>query len=169
RSRSITGTWIEAARLSASALFPAPLLPIITVRWIRDSNIGPTAEVCRRVHPSSARAGYCNGSAPKTRGTPKLQPVRTSGSDLGRLDLQTLTGACDRDRPRLHRLRNLALEVDVQEPVLQPCALDAMSLRAELVRLGLRWFVKRKIGPATTLEALRRQDAFLERLVPPPP
>ena len=27
-----------------------------------------------------------------------------------------------------------------------------MSLRAELVRLGLRWFVKRKIGPATTLE-----------------
>src|SRR2546429_5791204 len=44
-----------------------------------------------------------------------------------------------------------------------------MSLRAELVRLGLRWFVKRKIGPATTLEALRRQDAFLEHLVPPPP
>ena len=44
-----------------------------------------------------------------------------------------------------------------------------MSLRAELVRLGLRWFVKRKIGPATTLEALRRQDAFLARLVPPPP
>src|SRR5690242_12064108 len=45
----------------------------------------------------------------------------------------------------------------------------AMSLRAELVRLGLRWFVKRKIGPATTLQALRRQDAFLARLVPPPP
>ena len=44
-----------------------------------------------------------------------------------------------------------------------------MSLRAELVRLGLRWFVKRKIGPATTLEALRRQDAFLARLVPSPP
>ena len=44
-----------------------------------------------------------------------------------------------------------------------------MSLRAELVRLGLRCFVKRKIGPATTLEALRRQDAFLECLVPPPP
>jgi hypothetical protein len=32
--------------------------------------------------------------------------------------------ARDRDRPRLHRLRDLALEVDVQEPVLQPCALD---------------------------------------------
>src|SRR5262249_59544776 len=43
-----------------------------------------------------------------------------------------------------------------------------MRLRAELVRLGLRWFVKRKIRPATTLEALRRQDAFLEDLVPPP-
>jgi hypothetical protein len=37
------------------------------------------------------------------------------------------------------------------------------------LRLGLRWFVKRKIGPATTVEALRRQDAFLERLVPPRP
>jgi hypothetical protein len=44
-----------------------------------------------------------------------------------------------------------------------------MSLRAELVRLGLRWFVKRKIGRATTHEALRRQDAFRERLVPSPP
>jgi acetyl esterase/lipase len=44
-----------------------------------------------------------------------------------------------------------------------------MSLRAELLHLGLRWFVKRNIGPASTLEALRRQDAFLGRLVPPPP
>ena len=41
-----------------------------------------------------------------------------------------------------------------------------MSLRAELVRLGLRWFVKRKIGPATTLEELRRQDAFLDAACP---
>jgi len=47
-----TGTWIEAARLSANALFPAPLVPIITVRWLRDSNIGPTAKLCHRVHPS---------------------------------------------------------------------------------------------------------------------
>jgi len=30
-----------------------------------------------------------------------------------------------------------------------------MSLRAEFLHLGLRWFVKRKIGPPTTLEALR--------------
>jgi hypothetical protein len=44
-----------------------------------------------------------------------------------------------------------------------------MSLRAEFLRLGLRWFVKRKVGPATAVEALRRQDAFLELLVPPPP
>jgi hypothetical protein len=47
-------------------------------------------------------------------------------------------------------------------PVFNGVEGAAMSLRAELVRLGLRWFVKRKIGPATTLEALRRQDAFLE-------
>src|SRR5262249_28159392 len=54
-------------------------------------------------------------------------------------------------------------------PVSNEWSGPAMSLRAELVRLGLRWFVTRKIGPASTLEALRRQDAFLERLVPPPP
>ena len=52
-----------------------------------------------------------NESAPETGALPKF--VRASGSDLGRLDLQTLTGACDRDRPRLHRLRNLAHKVDV--------------------------------------------------------
>ena len=55
---------------------------------------------------------------PDNRGAPKLHPVRPSGSDLGRLDLQELAGACDRDRPRLHRLWDLAHEVDVQEPVL---------------------------------------------------
>jgi hypothetical protein len=59
---------------------------------------------------------------PENPGHSKLKPARTSGSDLGRLDLQDF--ARDRDRPRLHRLRDLALEVDVQEPVLQPCALD---------------------------------------------
>ena len=53
------------------------------------------------------------GKRPGIRGAPKIQLVRASGSDLGRLDLQKLTGACDRDRPRLHRLRNLAHEVDV--------------------------------------------------------
>ena len=54
-----------------------------------------------------------NESAPETEALPNFQPVRASGSDLGRLDLQELAGTCDRDRPRLHRLRNLAHEVDV--------------------------------------------------------
>ena len=44
-----------------------------------------------------------------------------------------------------------------------------MSLRAELVRFGLRWFIKRKTSPDTTLEAMRGRLAVLERLVPPPP
>jgi len=51
--------------------------------------------------------------APRKPGRSQIQPVKVSGSDLGRLDLQKLAGARDRDRPRLHRLRNLAHEVDV--------------------------------------------------------
>ena len=50
---------------------------------------------------------------PGNRGALKFQPVRASGCDLGRLDLQKLTRTRDRDRPRLHRLRYLAHEVDV--------------------------------------------------------
>src|SRR5258708_4091047 len=50
---------------------------------------------------------------PGNRGAPKIQPASASGSDLGRLDLQELARARDRDRPRLHGLRNLAHEVDV--------------------------------------------------------
>ena len=50
---------------------------------------------------------------PGNRGAPKFQPVRASGRDLGRFDLQKLAGARDWDRPRLHCLRNLAHEVDV--------------------------------------------------------
>ena len=50
-------------------------------------------------------------SAPETGALPKF--ITASGSDLGRLDLQKLAGARDWDRPRLHRLRNLAHEVDV--------------------------------------------------------
>jgi hypothetical protein len=53
-----------------------------------------------------------NESAPESGGAPNFK-VKASGSDLARLDLQKLAGACDRDRPRLHRLRNLAHEVDV--------------------------------------------------------
>jgi epsilon-lactone hydrolase len=44
-----------------------------------------------------------------------------------------------------------------------------MSLRAELVRAGLRVFIKRRSGPHTTVEALRQQLDFLNRLVPGPP
>jgi hypothetical protein len=72
---------------------------------------------------SRLRAGRTNESAPKA-GRSQNSTGRASGSDLGRLDLQELAGACDRDRPRLHGLGNLAHELDVQEPVLQARALD---------------------------------------------
>jgi type I restriction enzyme R subunit len=51
--------------------------------------------------------------APRKPGRSQNSSASASGSDLGRLDLQELAGTCDRDRPRLHRLRNLAHEVDV--------------------------------------------------------
>ena len=44
-----------------------------------------------------------------------------------------------------------------------------MSLRAELVRLGLRVVVKRMSGPRSTVEGLRRRLALLGLLVPRPP
>ena len=44
-----------------------------------------------------------------------------------------------------------------------------MSLRAELVRLGLRFFIKRMSGPETTVDVTRRRLALLGRLVPLPP
>src|SRR3977135_1037307 len=50
--------------------------------------------------------------------------IKPSGSDLGRLDVQDFAGASDGDRPRLHGLRDLAHEVDVQEPVRQARAPD---------------------------------------------
>src|SRR5207244_4802908 len=71
-----------------------------------------------------ARRSRPKGKRPSIRGAPKIQPARVSGSDLGRLDLQELAGTRDRDRPRLHGLRNLAHEVDMQEPVLQARSLD---------------------------------------------
>jgi hypothetical protein len=62
-------------------------------------------------------------SAPENGALPNFnQSERQAG--LGRLDLRNLAEARDRDRPGLHRLRELAHEVDVQESVLQPCALD---------------------------------------------
>src|SRR6202521_4684625 len=63
--------------------------------------------------------------APRKPGRSQISTaLRVSGSDLGRFDLQKLAGARDWDRPRLHRLRNLAHEVDVQETVLQARAFD---------------------------------------------
>src|SRR5438046_1006543 len=53
-----------------------------------------------------------NESAPETGTLPNFNRSE-SGSDLGRFYLQKLTGARDWDRPRLHRLRDLAHEVDV--------------------------------------------------------
>ena len=68
--------------------------------------------------------------APPFRGAPNQ--TGWPGSDLGRLDLQEFAGTRDRDRPRLHRLRNLVHKVDVQEPVLQPRAFD-LDMLSELV------------------------------------
>ena len=53
-----------------------------------------------------------------------MHPVRSSGGELGRLDLQDFAGVRDRDRPGLHCLWDLAHQVDVQEPVLQARTLD---------------------------------------------
>src|SRR5437667_3081543 len=44
-----------------------------------------------------------------------------------------------------------------------------MSLRAEIVRLGVRWFIKRRSHLDTTIEQRRQFAAKAERLVPAPP
>jgi hypothetical protein len=44
----------------------------------------------------------------------------------------------------------------------------AMSLRAELVRLGARWFIKRHGPQKATIAQMRRRAAAAERLVPGP-
>jgi acetyl esterase/lipase len=44
-----------------------------------------------------------------------------------------------------------------------------MSLRAELVRLGLRWFFKRRSVSHTTVAAMREQTRGLGRFIPLPP
>ena len=91
-------------------------------------------------HLKDAATGrYCHGDAitladmcpwPRSAGArnPRefrvYHPVRSSGGELGRLDLQDFARAHDRDRPRLHRLWDLAHQVDVQEPVLQARTLD---------------------------------------------
>jgi monoterpene epsilon-lactone hydrolase len=44
-----------------------------------------------------------------------------------------------------------------------------MSLRAELVRLGVRWFIKHRSRGGATIEQTRRRAVAWERLVPQPP
>jgi monoterpene epsilon-lactone hydrolase len=44
-----------------------------------------------------------------------------------------------------------------------------MSLRAELVRLGLRWFVKRGSGPVPDIAASRKGYDAIKRFIPDPP
>lgn len=44
-----------------------------------------------------------------------------------------------------------------------------MSLRAEIVRLGLRFFIKRRAGPHPDLQMLRQQVERIKWLVPNPP
>jgi len=44
-----------------------------------------------------------------------------------------------------------------------------MSLRAELVRLGVRWFIKRRDPPGATVAQRRQWRTAAERLIPNPP
>jgi monoterpene epsilon-lactone hydrolase len=44
-----------------------------------------------------------------------------------------------------------------------------MSLRAELVRLGVRWFIKRRDRPGASVAQSRQWRAAAERLIPNPP
>ena len=44
-----------------------------------------------------------------------------------------------------------------------------MSLRAELVRLGARWFIKRRDRPAATVAQMRQWRAAAERFAAPVP
>src|SRR5215216_3682121 len=74
---------------------------------------------CAVIHASldRSRSSFASGqneSAPKP-GRSQTSTGQTSGSDLGRLDLQELTGARNRNRPGLHRLWDFAHEVDVQK------------------------------------------------------
>src|SRR6185503_15597606 len=60
-----------------------------------------------------------NGKRPKTWDASLNSPAAASGSNLSGLDFKYFLGVHDRDHPRLHHLRDLADEVDVQESVLQ--------------------------------------------------
>ena len=62
--------------------------------------------------------------APRKPGRSQNQTFATSGSELSRLDLKHQAGTGDRNHPRLHRLRDLACEFDMQETVLQARTFD---------------------------------------------
>src|SRR6266508_3255929 len=115
------GPYLLGPRFCASAQASAPAMPPkakTTTVSIKTASIG----IAFPVHGwAGSKSPHCNRavarrvrskkSAPETGALPKF--AGASGSDLGRLDLQKLAGARDWDRPRLHRLRNLAHEVDV--------------------------------------------------------
>jgi hypothetical protein len=79
--------------------------PILSWDFSRPKLRGERFGTTCRVRSKRKRPGH--------RSAPEFNGLSASGNGLRRLDLQKLAGACDRDRPRLHRLWNLAHEVDV--------------------------------------------------------
>jgi hypothetical protein len=67
--------------------------------------------------------------APTTGALPNCRRSDLQAATLVGLDLQDPAGARNRDRPRLHRLWDLAHEVDLQEPVVSR-TLDLPLLRS---------------------------------------
>ena len=82
---------------------PAPTLGSVSQHWV-STVAGRFGLVTSKSMPSGAR----KRKRPDNRGAPKLHPVRSSGGELDRLDLQDFAGARDRDRPGLHCLWDLA-------------------------------------------------------------
>jgi hypothetical protein len=103
RIRFLAGSTIDTHVSSFQKRHPC----LLTLPQSMETRPGHAA---RMIRGCSSRQGQ-KESAPEIGALPKF--VTASGRDLGRLDLQKLAGARDWDRPRLHRLRNLAHEVDV--------------------------------------------------------
>jgi hypothetical protein len=113
----------HAFRANATPAFDT--YPFSAIRNVRIRTQSTETPRSRRLHDQTLLdASARNESAPETGALPNFEHVTTSGSDLGRFDLQHLVGTRDRDRPRLHRLWDHAHEVNVQEPALQPSGLD---------------------------------------------
>jgi hypothetical protein len=75
-------------------------------------------------YPNPACRVRAIGNPPEAGGSQKSAGQCLKQRSWSAPDLQKPARACDRDRPWLHRLRNLAHEVDMQESVLQARALD---------------------------------------------